>query len=437
MSESDLPPELDPRLGNPATAPTSPDRTDTYTDAPADRSRRRKFVLVTTRTFATIVSLLILASAALIHSTITRFNAMAGTLPGISQIAGNTNAAPSLPAAPKVDGTDQNILIIGDDNRAGYTPAQLAELSTQENVGNNTDTLMLIHVPANGTAASIVSIPRDSYVPIPGYGKNKINSAYSDGYNDAPSGSTAVQEQAAGQAVLISTISALSGVKIDHVVTVSLLGFYNLTNQLGGIQVNLCQAASDPDSGTDLPAGKTLLDGKQALSFVRQRHGLPNGDLDRIKRQQFFVGAVIRKLLGQNLLNVLNLSKLSGLIDALANTIHYDKDLNPLDLAAQMRNLAAGNVNFYTIPLQPAPFATVPGVGSVLMTVDQAQMYAFFQGLSATAAGPSSGASSSAAATGSTGSTSAAPGTSIDPVSPGAAPTPKQSSTAADAGCIA
>ncbi len=419
MPEPTLPPELDPRRRTPARPRASsggPARSRT------DRNKRKRYAVRIARTLATVVSVALLVGAGFVHSSINRFNAHAGTLPRTSDVAGNKDVK-------GVNGADMNILVIGDDSRSGYTQAQLAELSTQENPGNNTDTLMLIHVPANGTAASVVSFPRDSYVSIPGYGKSKINSAYADAYNDAPQGSSTAQRQAAGQALLISTISGLSGVKVDHVVTVSLLGFYNLTNQLGGIEVDLCQAAKDSYSGIDLSAGKHLLLGKEALSFVRQRHGLPNGDLDRVKRQQYFFGATIRKLLGQNLLDVLNISKLNSLIDALAGTINYDEGLNPLDLAAQMRDVAAGNVRFQTIPLAAQPFANEPGVGDVVIPVGQSDMYAFFQGLSAAPPAPSS--TSSAAAPSASGG--AAPTTAAGS---GSAAPPTQATTAANTGCV-
>ncbi|PRZ33580.1 LytR family transcriptional attenuator [Antricoccus suffuscus] len=421
MPEPTLPPELDPRR-RPAVRPRA--NTGNRARSRADRNKRKRYAVLVARTLATVISVALLVGAGFVHSSINRFNAHAGTLPGTSDVAGNKDAK-------GVNGADMNILVIGDDSRDGYTQAQLAELSTQANPGNNTDTLMLIHVPANGTAASVVSFPRDSYVSIPGYGKSKINSAYADGYNDAPQSSTPAQRQAAGQALLISTISQLSGVKVDHVVTVSLLGFYNLTNQLGGVEVNLCQAAKDSYSGIDLSAGKHLLMGKEALSFVRQRHGLPNGDLDRVKRQQYFFGATIRKLLGQNLLDVLNISKLNNLIDALAGTINYDKGLNPLDLAAQMRDIAAGNVKFQTIPLAAQPFVTKPGVGDVVMPVGQSEMYSFFQGLSAATTAPAPSSTSSAAAPSASGS--AAPTTAAGS---GSAAPPTQATTAANTGCV-
>lgn len=373
----ELPPHLDPRRGSARPAQPRPSRNRTRAERNAERNKGKRYAVIGVRTLASVISVLLLIAAGFAHSTINRIQAKAGNLPSTSDVKGNQNAK-------GVDGTDMNILVVGNDSRAGYTEAQLSELSTTAEDTLSTDTIMLIHVPASGAGASVVSFPRDSYVDIPGYKKNKLNSAFAAAYYDQPDGTTEDVRRAAGQKELISTISGLSGVQIDHYVEVSLLGFYNLTNALGGVEVNLCQRAYDPDyTGLDLAAGKHKLMGKEALSFVRQRHNLPNGDLDRIKRQQFFFGAVIRQVLGQDLLDILNISKLNKLVDALAGTIQYDQDLDPLELAAQMRNIAAGNVEFRTIPLAPEKFATVPGVGDVVTTVSVSEMHKFFQKLSA------------------------------------------------------
>lgn len=396
----ELPPHLDPRRGS-----AQPPRTSRTTSARAargdgrsrsrtraERNRGKRYAVFGIRALATAVSVLVLVGAGFLHSTINRIQAKAGNLPSTTDVEGNEDAK-------GVDGADMNILVVGNDSRVGYTKEQLAELSTTDEDTLSTDTIMLIHVPANGASASVVSFPRDSYVSIPGYGKNKINSAYAAGYYHVSDSATEDVKRAAGQKELIATISALSGVKIDHYVEVSLLGFYNLTNALGGVEVNLCQRAYDPDyTGLDLSAGEHKLMGKEALSFVRQRHHLLNGDLDRIKRQQYFFGAVIRQVLGQNLLDILNVSKLNQLIDALAGTIQYDQDLNPLDLAAQMRNIAAGNVEFRTIPLAPEVYAKIPGVGDVVKTVSVSDMHKFFQELSTASAANDTGSSSASSA---------------------------------------
>ncbi|PRZ38613.1 LytR family transcriptional attenuator [Antricoccus suffuscus] len=384
----ELPPHLDPRRGSARPAAPGPTRTRTRAERNAERKKGKKYAVIGLRTLASAISVLLLIGAGLAHSTINRIQAKAGNLPSTTDVKGNQDVKGT-------NGADMNILVVGNDSRAGYTDAQLGELSTTAEDTLSTDTIMLIHVPANGASASVVSFPRDSYVDIPGYKKNKINSAYAAAYYDQPDGASEDVKRAAGQKELISTISALSGAKIDHYVEVSLLGFYNLTNAIGGVEVNLCQRAYDPGyTDLDLAAGKHKLMGKDALSFVRQRHHLDGGDLDRIKRQQFFFGAVIREVLGQDLLDILNISKLNKLVDALAGTIQYDQDLDPLELAAQMRNIAAGNVEFHTIPLAAEKFANIPGAGDVVKTASVSDIHKFFQQLSA----PKSTSSSSPAA---------------------------------------
>jgi LCP family protein required for cell wall assembly len=242
-----------------------------------------------------------------------------------------------------VDGKDQNLLVVGNDDRDTATDKELAQLGTTRDGGSyNTDTMMLMHLPANGQKATAISFPRDSYVAIPGHGMNKLNSAYPDGINDH-NGS-----KAAGAQLLVQTIENLTGLTIDHFVQVDLLGFYRISNAIGGVQVNLCQAQKEPNSGIDLPKGVSTIKGKQALAFVRQRYGLPNGDLDRIKRQQYFLSAAFRKVSSAGTL--LNPFKLQNLLKAVNQSLQMDNPLDPLKLASQFQDLSAGNLIFKTIP---------------------------------------------------------------------------------------
>jgi LCP family protein required for cell wall assembly len=277
------------------------------------------------------------------------------------QVHSNSSAA-----ARNIDGSAQNILIVGNDDRDSATDAELAQLGTTRDGGSyNTDTMMLLHVPADGSKATVISFPRDSYVAIPGHGMNKLNSAYPDGMNDSHG------DKGKAASLLETTIENLTGLKIDHFVQVDLLGFYRISDAIGGIQVCLTQGARGAkytgevgdgiDSGyepngkfvpdytnIDLPAGTSTIKGLQALAFVRQRHGLPHGDLDRIKRQQYFLSAVFRKLVsGGTLLNPI---KLENLLKAVTSSLTMDQSLDPLKLAKQMQNLSAGNVTFTTIP---------------------------------------------------------------------------------------
>jgi LCP family protein required for cell wall assembly len=249
-----------------------------------------------------------------------------------------------------VDGKDQNILVMGNDDRAaGLTAKELRELNTGNDGGSlNTDTMMIIHLPADGKKATLISMPRDSYVDIPGYGMNKLNAAYPFGYNSSTG--SHLQKVAAGANLLIKTVQNLTGLQIDHYAMVDLIGFYRISNAIGGIKVNMCQAISDPatangGSGFKAHAGINTIKGSQALAFVRQRHGLPNGDLDRVKRQQYFLTATFRQVFSGNVF-----SKVSGLLGAVKSSVITDDKLNPLDLGSQMEKLVANNITSYTIP---------------------------------------------------------------------------------------
>ncbi len=144
------------------------------------------------------------------------------------------------------------------------------------------------------------------------------------------------------------TIENLTGLTIDHFVQVDLLGFYRISNAIGGVQVNLCKPQKEANSGIDLPKGVSTIKGKQALAFVRQRYNLPGGDLDRIKRQQYFLSAAFRKVSSAGTL--LNPFKLKALLKAVNTSLQLDNTLDPLKLAEQFQNLSAGNLIFKTIP---------------------------------------------------------------------------------------
>jgi len=286
----------------------------------------------------------------------------------------------------------ENILLVGDDHRpADASPAVLAELSTGEDGGStNTDTMMVLHIPAGGGQPTVISLPRDSWVDIPGMGKAKLNSAFAQGAADGGGDSGGMQ-------LLIKTVQQLTGLQIDHFVRISLLGFYQVAQVLGPVQVCLNEAVDDPYSGTDLPAGVSTLDAKQALSFVRQRHGLPRGDLDREVRQQYFLAAELRKVTSSGVL--LNPGKLHALLQAAGSAVQTDPDLDLLSYTSQFASLGAGDVRFTTIPVLGTPTIT-DGDGNPVsvVEVDTTALPAFIAGIvgepsaysSASAATPSS-----------------------------------------------
>ena len=259
-------------------------------------------------------------------------------------------ALPSIASGKKdVDGKDQNILLLGNDSRTGATPAELQALATTDDGGSaNTDTMMVMHIPANGAKATVMSFPRDSYVSIPGYGKAKLNAAYPDGYNAAKqAGKAETDAEGAGVALLAATLNSLTGLNIDHYVQISLLGFYRISNAIGGVQVLLCQPQKEPKSGINLPAGWSTIEGTQALAFVRQRYDLPRGDLDRIVRQQYFLSAVFRKLTSSGTL--LNPFKVKTLLNAVSSSLLTD-GVDLLSLASDFAEMSSGNLTFKTIP---------------------------------------------------------------------------------------
>jgi LCP family protein required for cell wall assembly len=313
----------------------------------------------------------------------------------VNRVADSVTKVDVISAATKdshdVDGKAMNILLVGDDHRPdGATPEQLAELSTEDDGGGtNTDTMIVLHIAADGRSATMISFPRDSWVDIPGVGKGKLNSAFTDG---SENGGGAV----GGAQKLIETIQGLSGLTIDHYVRVSLLGFYEIVKQLGPVQVCLNQPAKDAYSGVDLPAGPSELDAKQALSFVRQRHGLPNGDLDRQVRQQYFLSQEARKVLSAGTL--LDPVRTTKVIDAIGGSVETDKGLDLIGLAAQMRNLRPASITSATIPVLGTPTIYPNGYAVSIVQVDTVGMPAFVQGLvgepeaytKATAADPAS-----------------------------------------------
>lgn len=270
------------------------------------------------------------------------------------------------PHAPKSKHGDMNLLLIGLDSRRNMdgtplTAAQLGPLHAGDGSdlgGYNTNTLLLIHVPGDGSRATAISIPRDDYVAVPGYGMRKIKEAYGLAKADADSQlyQRGVKEpereqeaRDAGRRSTLATIENLLHVPIDHFAEVNLIGFYDLVQALGPITVCLNGPVNDSYSGADFPAGVQQLNASQALSFVRQRHGLTNGDLDRTHRQQAFIAAVSRKLRSEGLFG--DIGKLQSLIDVAKKDVVIDDHLDPIQLATEATNLTSGNIDFYTLPI--------------------------------------------------------------------------------------
>ena len=273
----------------------------------------------------------------------------------------------ALQGAPQSKNGDTNILLIGldsrRDNEGNPIPREIAKLlrTGPATVGGyNTNTLMLIHIPANGKKAVAVSIPRDNYVNVPGHGMKKIKEAYS--YAKYAEDSKLYKEgvkqplrerlsRDAGRVATIATVSQFLDVPIDHFAEVNMIGFYDLAIALGGIQVCLNKAVSDTKySGAVFPAGLQTISGADALRFVRQRHGLPNGDLDRTHRQQAFIAGVITKFRTQGIFG--DIGKISALLDVAKKDVVIDSGFDVLGFLPQAKALTSGNIKFHTLPIE-------------------------------------------------------------------------------------
>jgi LCP family protein required for cell wall assembly len=328
---------------------------------------------------------------------------------------------------PDIDGKDQNVLVLGNDDRSTMTDKEVRQLKTGRDGGSlATDTMMIVHIPADGSKATLISLPRDSYVKIPGFGTDRLNSAYASAY--AATRGTTDAKRAAGINLLIRTITNLTGLTIDHFVQVDLIGFYRISNALGGVTVNLCHAVNDPDySHLVMSAGKHTIEGVQALEFVRQRHYLTHGDIDRTARQRYFLTAAFRKVASAGTL--INSRRLANLVSAVDKSIYVDRTFSLANLIKQMSNLSANNITGNSIPYER--YATVD-VGSVVI-VDPAKVKAFVSKLIHAPAAPSTprGASADPSPADATPS-SASPAPSAS-AAPALARTPAKP---LDAGCI-
>jgi LCP family protein required for cell wall assembly len=172
----------------------------------------------------------------------------------------------------------QNWLIVGSDSRQGLTTKQIVNLHVGFDFGTtNSDSLMLLHIGSGRPV--LLSIPRDSYVPIPGYGYNKINAALGFG----------------GPPLLIKTVENVTGLRINHYMGIGFGGLVSVVNQVGGVNICLPTALHDADSGVNLKAGCQTLNGTQALAFVRDRHSFADEDLQRIQDQRAFLKALLDK----------------------------------------------------------------------------------------------------------------------------------------------
>jgi LCP family protein required for cell wall assembly len=254
---------------------------------------------------------------------------------------------------PVYSTTSQDILVYGDDTRTGLTPHQQYILHAGHDQTNNTDTIMVVHIAPGHHQVTVVSIPRDTMVPVyecdkgPGYTGQQAN----------PAGAVQINSllQIGGPTCLWKTVEQVTGIRIDHFIGIGLLGFVKVVNDLGGVNVCVPFNVNDSMSGLKLKAGEQHISGIQALAFWRTREDLGDGsDLERIQRDQFMSAQVVKGVLHSGLLS--NPIKLLNVVSDAAASMTTDAGMSATDLVhigQSFRDLSGQNVQFITAPNEP------------------------------------------------------------------------------------
>ncbi|MGH3098284.1 MAG: LCP family protein [Streptosporangiales bacterium] len=297
-------------------------------DATATSGRTRRLLVALAVAVALVAASTALAYAFTVHryqSNLTRVH---------GAIDAHASDRPKVPTGV----TAANWLVVGSDSRAAHgTSGRDAEDPLWRPGMQRTDTIMLVHLAGDGRHVSITSIPRDSWVHVPGHGMAKINAAFSYG----------------GPALLVRTVERLTHIRIDHYAAIDFAGFKEMTNAVGGVTVEIPRTVHDSARGRTWTRGHHHLDGADALAYVRQRHGLPHGDLDRVRRQQGFLLALLAKVRSRGTLT--HPLRLDRFLDATTEAVTVDDSLKGGELrslALGYRDLGAGDLTFLTAPIR-------------------------------------------------------------------------------------
>ncbi|WP_237404704.1 LCP family protein [Actinacidiphila reveromycinica] len=313
--------------------------TDTAATAGGSPAPRRRFKWL--KALAISTSVLVLAGAGGIWYVYQHLNGNITT----DTVTENELKAQASQRPPEGPASTENILLIGSDSRSGGNDKYGQDTGTQRS-----DTTILLHLSADRTNATAVSIPRDLMVHVPTCTK-------SDGSTISPKFEQFNWAfEFGGAACTIRAVEELTGVRVDHHLIVDFSGFKSMVDAVGGVEVCTPEAIHDTDSHLDLSAGKHKLDGEQALGYVRVRHGIGDGsDTERIGRQQDFLASLIKKVQSNGVL--LNPGKVYPLLNAATKSLTADPGLDSLSdlysLAQRLQKIPAGAIHFVTAPVEP------------------------------------------------------------------------------------
>ncbi|GAA2722709.1 MULTISPECIES: LCP family protein [Streptomyces] len=312
---------------------------------------------------ATGAALAVLGTGGIGHAVVTGF---AGGIGRVDPFGGLSNR-------PQVSrGT--NILLVGTDGRDKITEEERQRYHLGGMPCHCTDTMMLVHLSADRERATVVGLPRDTYIEIPertdetgrirpAHGQ-KLNAAYAEG----------------GPGLTVRSVERLTGVHVDHYMEVDFTSFMKTVDAVGGVQVCSARPLHDTYTGLDLPAGTSTLDGGQALQYVRSRHLDGAADLGRMQRQQRFLASLMHRATDGGVL--LNPVKFRQVASTVSGSVRADRGLGTadlVDLGRAMRGLTPASAEFTSVPVAVADFP-VPGIGSTVRW-DEAAAGKLFQAL--------------------------------------------------------
>jgi LCP family protein required for cell wall assembly len=232
-----------------------------------------------------------------------------------------------------------NILLAGADNgdAGGQTIAQTVKSGTWTPGVHRSDTIMVLHLTSDRKHAYLISVPRDTYTGIDGYGNQKINAAFSFG----------------GPSLYVQTLEQFTGLRMQHLAIIDWNGFRDLSTALGGVRVYVARTTYNSASHQTWTKGWHDLEGEQALAYVRTRHGLKEGDFDRIKRQQNFMRAALSQAASKGSLT--NPVRFKNMLHAITNNLTVDSDFSNSgirNLAWSLRHLRPRDITFITSPMK-------------------------------------------------------------------------------------